>query len=96
MQQVPQPNQNYYGHLDRPPQQALSSQEGNDSSSSSASSNDSGDGSESSDHRPTEEFLDIEEVELMSDNDSQSSDKKPKGWIQNLYDIWKFLGVLNY
>ena len=99
---VMQPNQQYasYAHLDRPPQK-MSSEEGknSDSSDSSDSSDESDSGTNQSsdeDRNPTNEFLDIDEVELMSDNDSQSSDKKPKGWIQNLYDIWKFLGVLNY
>ena len=32
----------------------------------------------------------------MSENDSQGSDQRPISWIQNVYDIWKFLGVINY
>ena len=32
----------------------------------------------------------------MSENDSQGSDKRPIGFLQNLYDIWKFLGVIAY
>jgi len=35
-------------------------------------------------------------MELMSECDSQGSDQKPASWVQNLYDIWKFLGVINY
>lgn len=41
-------------------------------------------------------MLDVDAMELMSDADSQGSDYKPAGWMQNLYDIWKFLGVLSY
>ena len=41
-------------------------------------------------------MYDVDEVELMSEIDSQDSDHKPTRWIQNLYDIWKFLGVILY
>ena len=43
-----------------------------------------------------DDVLEIENVELMSENDSQGSDQRPISWIQNVYDIWKFLGVINY
>lgn len=63
----------------------MSSEEGKNSSSGNSDSDESesdSDQSETSEDRnPTDQFLDIEDVELMSDNDSQSSDKKPKGWI---------------
>ena len=32
----------------------------------------------------------------MSEHDSQGSDQKPTAWLQNLYDIWKFIGVIIY
>ena len=43
-----------------------------------------------------DELLDVEAMELMSENDSQGSDQRPITWLQNLYDLWKFLGVLCY
>ena len=43
-----------------------------------------------------DELLDVDNMELMSEHDSQGSDQKPISWIQNLYDIWKFIGVICY
>ncbi len=45
---------------------------------------------------PDEDLLDYDNVELMSEDDSEGSSYKPTSWIQNLYDIWKFLGVISY
>lgn len=62
----------------------MSSEEGKNSSQSDdsdESDSDSEQSGSSEDRNPTDQFLDIEDVELMSDNDSQGSDKKPKGWI---------------
>lgn len=79
-----------------------SSNSSRNSSSSSADSNvvDSSnngpaDTDQSVDINPND-LLEIDKVELMSENDSQGSDQKPVTWIQNLYDIWKFVGVVNY
>ena len=40
--------------------------------------------------------MDIAEIRLQSEEDSEGSDHNPEKACQNLYDILKFLGVILY
>ena len=93
--------------LDRPPSNKLSSDKGADDDESESSGSEESDDEEydseySGDERanlPTQDHdggLDVENIELMSEHDSQGSDQKPIKVVQNIYDIWKFVGVINY
>ena len=89
------------------PVQAQKQQELTDEASESS---EEGSGSEEGSDEESEEFdtgagnilanqqkgLDIDDIALLSDNDSENSDYNPTRTSQNLYDLLKFVGVILY